>query len=141
MAAAVLGTFGNSKAEAMHPTFTTDSAGQPLTGANTYTYRFEPGQLPPVSAFWSLIMYKLPQSLLVDNRIDRYLINSPMLPNLVKDADGGYTLYIQNTSPGPAKEANWPPAPEGPLMTLLRLYWPQEDALNGSWQAPKPVKG
>ena len=45
-------------------------------------------------------MYELPQSLLVANPIKRYLINSPMLPSLVPDPDGGYTFYIQNESPG-----------------------------------------
>ena len=75
-------------------------AGAPLTGANNYTYRFAKDQLPPVNAFWSLTMYELPQSLLVANPINRYLINSPMLPSLVPDTDGGYTLSIQNESPG-----------------------------------------
>ena len=40
-------------------------------------------------------------SLLVANPINRYLINSPMLPQLKKDAtDGGVTLLIQNEIPG-----------------------------------------
>jgi hypothetical protein len=43
------------------------------------------------TAFWSPTMYELPQSLLVANPINRYLINSPMLPELNKDADGGLT--------------------------------------------------
>ncbi len=43
-------------------------------------------------------MYRLPQSLLVANPIDRYLINSPMLPDLKRDADGGYTFYVQRES-------------------------------------------
>lgn len=140
MAGAVLGIYGNTKEEALYPAATVDSAGAPLTGANNYTYRFEPGQLPPVNAFWSLTMYQLPESLLVDNPIDRYVINSPMLPDLVRDPDGGITLYLQNQSPGPAKEANWLPAPKGPFLVALRLYWPKPDALDGQWQAPKPVK-
>ena len=62
-------------------------------------------------------MYELPQSLLVANPINRWLINSPMLPSLVPDTDGGYTLYIQNESPAGGKEAaNWLPAPKGPFM-------------------------
>ena len=138
MAAAVLGIYGNTKQEAIYPFFPNDSTGAPLNGANTYTYRFPPGQLPPVNAFWSLTMYKLPESLLVANPIDRYLINSPMLPSLKADADGGYTLYVQNESPGPEKESNWLPAPDGPFQLLLRLYWPKEEALDGKWQAPKP---
>jgi hypothetical protein len=140
MAGAALGIYGNSKDEALYPGTSVDSTGQPLTGANTYTYRFASGQLPPVNAFWSLTMYALPQSELVANPIGRYLVNSPMLSSLVKDPDGGITLYLQKDSPGADKEANWLPAPDGPFQVILRLYWPKPDALNGQWQAPKPVK-
>ena len=140
MAAAVMAIYGNSKQEAMYPSADVDSTGAPLTGANTYTYRFPPGRLPPVNAFWSLTMYEMPQSLLVANPINRYLINSPMLPGLVPDPDGGYTLHLQHTSPGPAKEPNWLPTPQGPFRVVLRLYWPKDNALSGQWQAPRPVK-
>lgn len=140
MAGAVLGIYGNTAAEALYPNFSNDSAGAPLTGANTYTYKFAPGQLPPVNAFWSLTMYEMPKSLLVANPINRYLINSPMLRELVPDADGGYTLYVQNQSPGKEREPNWLPAPAGPFGLVLRLYWPKPDALNGTWKAPQPVK-
>ncbi len=140
MAGAVLGIYGNTAAEAIYPSFTNDAAGAPLTGANNYTFRFPSGQLPPVNAFWSLTMYELPASALVPNPIKRYLINSPMLPSLVADPDGGHTFYIQNGSPGIDKEANWLPAPEGPFMLVLRLYWPKPDALNGTWKSPQPVK-
>jgi hypothetical protein len=92
MGAAVMGIYGNSKQEAMYPVYVVDEAKQKLNGANRYTLRFAPGQLPPVHAFWSLTMYELPKSLLVANPINRYLINSPMLPQLKKDADGGLTL-------------------------------------------------
>ena len=109
----MLGIFGNTKAEAMYPLLTTDSTGQPLTGASSYTLTFPADQLPPVNAFWSLTMYRLPESLLVENPINRYLINSPMLPNLVKNPDGGLTIYIQHTSPGPDKEPNWLPPRRG----------------------------
>ncbi len=136
MAAAVLGIYGNSKLEAMYPFYAVDEAKQKLNGANRYTVRFAPGQLPPVHAFWSLTMYEMPKSLLVANPINRYLINSPMLPELKKDADGGLTLLIQNESPGKDKEANWLPAPKGPFMMAMRLYWPKEEAVEGKWTAP-----
>jgi hypothetical protein len=140
MAGAVLGIYGNSKQEATYPIFSNDSTGAPLTGANNYTYRFPPGQLPPVNAFWSLTMYELPSSLLVANPINRYLINSPMLNTLTKDPDGGITLYIQNQSPGADKESNWLPAPQGPFRLIERLYWPKDEALNGQWKAPQPQR-
>jgi hypothetical protein len=81
-------------------------------------------------------MYNLPQSLLVANPINRYLINSPMLPQLKHDADGGLTIYIQHESPGADREANWLPAPKGPFWIAMRLYWPKEEALEGKWKAP-----
>jgi hypothetical protein len=140
MAAAVIGIYGNSKQEAMYPFYSVDSDKQPLVGANRYALRFGPGELPPVNAFWSVTMYEMPRSLLVANPINRYLINSPMLPQLQRDADGGLTLIVQNESPGKDKEANWLPAPKGPFVMAMRLYWPKEEALDGKWTAP-PLKG
>lgn len=136
MAAAVLGIYGNSKDEALYPVYFADSGGQKLDGGSRYTLRFPPGQLPPVNAFWSLTLYDLPASLLFANSLNRYLINSPMLPSLKRDADGGVTLYVQNESPGADKEPNWLPAPKGPFFTVLRLYWPKPAALAGHWKAP-----
>jgi hypothetical protein len=136
MGAAVLGIYGNSKQEAMYPAYYVDAAKQKLDGANRYTMRFAPGQLPPVNAFWSLTMYDEPQSLLVANPINRYLINSPMLPQLKRDADGGLTLMIQNESPGMDKESNWLPAPKGPFSMIMRLYWPKQAAVEGKWERP-----
>lgn len=141
MASAVLGIYGNSKEEANYPAYFTDSEGKPLDGAaNRYTLRFEPGKLPPVNSFWSLTMYELPASLLTENPINRYLVNSPMEPDLVRDADGGITLYIQHESPGKKKEANWLPAPKGPFFMIMREYWPKPEALDGTWKAPPAVR-
>jgi hypothetical protein len=134
-----IGIYGNSKQEALYPIYRIDSDGQKLSGASRYTVRFAPDQLPPVNAFWSLTMYELPASLLVANPINRYVLNSPMLPQLQRDADGGLTLLIQNDSPGKDKEANWLPAPKGPFAMYMRLYWPKPGALEGKWTAP-PLK-
>ncbi len=136
MSSAVLGIYGNSKEEAHYPVYFTDSEGKPLDGARgRYTVRFEPGKLPPVNSFWSLTMYELPASLLTENTLNRYLINSPMEPQLVRDADGGITLYVQHDSPGENKEANWLPAPKGPFFMVMREYWPKPEALDGTWTA------
>ena len=136
MAGAVLGIWGNSAEEAIYPSYMVDADGQKLDGAHRYTLHFAPGQLPPTNSFWSLTMYELPASLLVPNPIDRYLLNSPMLPDFLRDADGGITLYIQHDSPGKAKEPNWLPAPQGPFVAIMRLYWPKAEALDGTWKLP-----
>ena len=140
MGAAVMGIYGNSKQEAMYPVYGVDAEGKKLDGANRYTLHFAKGELPPVNAFWSLTMYELPASLLVANPINRYLINSPMLPQLKRDADGGLTLIIQSESPGKDKEANWLPAPKGPYIMYMRLYWPKAEALDGQWKRPPAKK-
>jgi hypothetical protein len=137
MTAAVLGIYGNSKEEAMYPVYKVDVNGKALDASqNRYLLRFAPGQLPPVHAFWSLTMYEMPASLLVANPLNRYLINSPMLPRLQRDPDGGLTLYIQAESPGTDQESNWLPAPQGPFAMYMRLYWPKDEALDGTWKQP-----
>ena len=85
-------------------------------------------------------MYRHPETLLVDNPINRYLISSPMLPNLITSPEGGMTLYVQNRRPAPDKIANWLPAPTGTFIVQLRLYLPKPAALNGTWQTPTLIK-
>jgi hypothetical protein len=137
MGGAVNGIYGNSAAEAIYPVLALDSEGQKPDGSKRYTLHFAKGQLPPVNAFWSITMYRMPEILLVDNPINRYLLNSTMLDQFEFDADGGLTLYFQNESPGKDKESNWLPAPKGWFMSVIRLYWPKEEALNGKWTAPQ----
>ena len=142
-AAAKAGIFGNDAAEAVYPMTRNDSDGQPLDGSqHAYTLTFASGQLPPVNAFWSLTMYDGKTQLLIQNPINRYLINASMLPSLAKGPDGSLTLYVQKDSPGKDKEANWLPAPNGPIYLVMRLYWPKTEAPSvlppggGTWQPP-----
>ena len=141
--AAKAGIYGNDAAEATYPLTRVDSDGQTLDGSkHTYTLTFPPGQPPPVHAFWSLTLYDGKTQLLIENPINRYLINSPMLPAMQTNADGSLTLYIQKDSPGADKEANWLPAPNGPIYLVMRLYWPKTTppsilpAGEGTWQPP-----
>jgi hypothetical protein len=140
------GLYGNDAAEAMYPFTRTDGSGQTLdTSKHNYTLTFPAGKLPPVNAFWSVTMYDGKSQLLIKNPLNRYLINSPMLSAMTKNADGSLTLYIQKDSPGKAKEPNWLPAPDDTVYLVMRLYWPKTappsilPAGNGSWQPPALV--
>ena len=53
--------------------------------------------------------------------------------------DGSLDIYVQKDSPGPYKESNWLPAPDGPFALALRIDWPEQDILDGKWE-PSPVK-
>ena len=140
-AAAMAGIYGNDAEEALYPLLATDSEGnKPDCSSNRYTLTFAADQLPPVHAFWSVTMYDAKTQLLVDNPINRYLINSPMLPDLKKNPDGSLTLYLQKDSPGQDRESNWLPAPAGPIYVAMRLYWPKQEALDGKWEPPPVVR-
>jgi hypothetical protein len=146
-AAAKAGIYGVDAVEAVYPMTRSDGAGQPLDGGKyKYTLTFAKDQLPPVNAFWSITMYDGKTQLLIKNPIDRYLINSPMLPYMKKNKDGSLTVYIQNKSPGKAKESNWLPAPDGPIYMVMRVYWPKTEppsilpAGEGTWQPPAVVQ-
>jgi len=136
MLAAADGIYGNSKEEAVYLGWYHDAQGKPLQGSGRYTVRFAADALPPVNAFWSVTMYEAPSRLLVANPLNRYLINSPMLPQLKRDADGGLTLYIQRDSPGKERESNWLPAPAGSFLLAARLYNPKPAAMDGTWKLP-----
>ena len=139
---AMAGIYGNDAVEALYPMLAKDSDGnKPDCSKNRYSLTFPAGQLPPVNAFWSVTMYEGKTQLLVENPINRYLINSPMLPDLKKNPDGSLTIYIQKNSPGKDKETNWLPAPDGPIYVVMRLYWPKEEAINGKWKPPAVQRG
>jgi hypothetical protein len=145
--AALAGIYGNNAVEAMYPLARTTADGQLLDGSkHRYTLTFAKDSLPPVNAFWSVTMYDGKTQLLIDNPINRYLINSPMLPQMKRNADGSLTLYIQKDSPGAERESNWLPAPDGPIYMVMRLYWPKVDPPSilppgqGTWNPPPAVQ-
>jgi hypothetical protein len=103
------GLYGNDAEEAMYPYTRTDGAGETLDGSrHNYTITFPAGELPPVNAFWSVTMYDGKSQFLIKNPINRYLLNSPMLSSMKKNADGSLTLYIQKDSPGAGRRLRLP---------------------------------
>ncbi len=141
--AAMAGIYGNDADEAMYPMAKADSKGEKLNCSNhKYTLTFAAGQMPPVNAFWSVTMYDGNTQLLIENPINRYLINTPMVPQLKKNADGSLTIYIQKDAPAGDKKANWLPAPDGPIFMVMRLYWPKTEQPSilppgeGTWKPP-----
>jgi hypothetical protein len=134
------GIYANDYFEATYPMTRKDQSGADLDGSKgSYTITLPGNAMPPVNAFWSVTMYDGKTQLLIDNPINRYLVNSPMLPNMVKNADGGVTIYVSKDSPGKDKEANWLPAPNGPIYLVMRLYWPKDEIKNATWKPPGVV--
>ncbi len=124
--------------EAVYPTAHVDDKGRPLNGKYRYVLRLEKGQLPPVEAFWSLTMYRLPERLFAANGKDRYALGD-RTKGLQYRADGSLEILIQHDSPGMDCEANWLPAPAGDFCLTLRAFLPREEMRAGRWRMP-PVK-
>lgn len=140
-AGAMIGWGGNDATEALYPLARVDSHGHALTGGRRY--RVSLPTPPPARAFWSLTMYDTSYDgtagYLVENPIDRYLINS-RTEGLVFGADGSLTIPLQHEAPAdPGARANWLPAPAGPFYVIMRLYLPDPAALDGTWDPPPIV--
>jgi len=128
------GAFLNLPQDGLYFQSNTTATGVPFSGANNYVLHFLNNSTPPVNAFWSVTVYDS-QGYPVPNSLNRSTI-APHLDNLTYNPDGSLDIYIQNASPGGNKESNWLPAPSGAFYLILRQYWPQESALNGSWVPP-----
>jgi hypothetical protein len=135
-----IGLGANRPQDAVYPTSESAVDGQPYTGANKYVIRFDKGNLPPVIGFWSLTMYN-EQMYFVDNPLNRYTLSARN--TFADNADGSVDLYLQHENPGPDKESNWLPAPQGRFVPMFRLYWPKTEdpsILSGTWKPPAVKK-
>ncbi|EAW0724329.1 DUF1254 domain-containing protein [Salmonella enterica] len=107
-----------------------DKEGKHLDGEKSYHLHL-PANIP-ARLFWSVTLYEAENA--------SGLATSQPFPSLgkldnpVQNADGSTDLYIGPKAPQ-GKEKNWlATAPERGFFAILRLYAPEEAALNGSWK-------
>jgi hypothetical protein len=130
---AFIGIGANLPQDAVYPTTFVDSTGKPLEGNNNYIIHFAKNEIPPVNAFWSVTVYNN-RSFLVSNTINRYALGDR--DDLTFNKDGSLDIYLQHTAPDKAHLSNWLPTPQGPFNLTMRLYWPKESVLDGTWAPP-----
>jgi hypothetical protein len=137
-ATVALGGLGaNPPEDAVYPVLLFDSDGDATTGEQNYVIHFDADKLPPVDAFWSVTMYD-DEGYQVANELDRFAIGDR--DHLTYNADGSLDIFVQRANPGPGREANWLPAPTGPLGITMRLYAPKPEILDGRWEPPQVNK-
>jgi hypothetical protein len=138
------GLTANTPAEAIYWGHVLDSDGNPLSGGNKYTITFKQGIPFVAPGFWSISLYGLADNYPVSNPIHRYMLGSDT-PDIQKNPDGSFTLYIQSDSPGPDKESNWLPSPpSGRFYLIPRAYAPTPQAIDilsnaNAWPVPPVV--
>ncbi|MFT7685487.1 MAG: hypothetical protein ACI9FB_000830 [Candidatus Azotimanducaceae bacterium] len=113
-----------------------DSELNQLEGESLYHIHFDAGQLPPTNAFWSITNYDN-EGYFEENDWDLYSLGSNH--TLKYNADGSLDMYMSHEPPTD-DALNWIPTPKDNFKVLLRLYWPQESALNGEWSIPPILK-
>lgn len=132
---AEVGLVANTQDEAMYEAGLLDSCYLPLNGfVSSYTMHFDAGQLPPAEAFWSITVYDADGNL-VPNADGRYSVSSSRPDELVFAPDGSLEIVFAQSDPGVA-EANWLAIPAGGFSAYLRMYVPEQAALDRSWVPP-----
>ena len=134
VARALLGA--NLPEDAVYPATAVDADEAPLDGANNYLVHFAKGELPPVSAFWSITLYDA-DGYPVANALDRFARGDR--DGLALNQDGSLDILVSASDPGGERQSNWLPAPRGPFNLTMRLYGPSRRVIDGSW-LPPPVK-
>ncbi len=137
---AEVGLVANTEEEAMYEAGLLDSWYLPLVSilpGKTYNLHFAADELPPAEAFWSVTVYDSAGKL-VPNALGRYSVSNSRPEELVYRPDGSIDIIISQTDPGDPG-ANWLAAPFGGLSAYLRMYVPEESALDRSW-TPPPIR-
>ncbi|BCH27734.1 DUF1214 domain-containing protein [Mesorhizobium sp. L-8-3] len=97
--------------------------------------RLEKGNVPPVNAFWSVALYDDNGSQ-VANSSNRFGLSNWM--PLQENPDGSLDLYFHHESPG--KDANWLPAPDGPVQRDPAALRPEAPGLAREMTPPAIAK-
>jgi hypothetical protein len=134
------GITANDPAESVYLVNFNDADGAKLSPQHRYRLRFDGHSLPPVEAFWSLAAYTAGDLNLIPNQAHRYSVGD-RTPGLIRDSDGGLTIYLQPDSPGSTREPNWlPTSAKDPWFVILRLYRPHDEVIKASWECPGIIR-
>jgi hypothetical protein len=130
-----MGLMANDPIEATYLSLYVDADRKTLHGGGDYHLRFTADNLPPAKAFWSVTIYDRETYSLVDNVIGRFSIGD-RTEGLEYEEDGSLNIYIDHTTPGSERKANWLPAPQGDFYLLMRIYMPEAAAVAQTWEPP-----
>ena len=110
-----------------------DKDGNPIDGKKLYKLKIPKNM--PVKQFWSLILYDADTWAFIYTKEGKVGISSYEMDKLVKDPDGGVTLYF---GPKPPKglESNWIPTGGKRVAPALRFYGAKKEIINRTFVMP-----
>lgn len=128
---ALVGLGANTTEIAIYPKLDRDHYGEKLTGTKRYVLHLD--SVPPILAngFWSFTVYG-DDDFLIANPIGRYCINDRS--SCKYNEDGSLDIIISREAPAEGAD-NWLPVGENGFHLVLRIYYPDMDAL-AAWPAP-----
>ena len=110
-----------------------DKEGKPLDGNKTYKLKIPKDM--PVKQFWSLIIYDADTWAFIYTKEGKVGISSYEMDKLVKDKDGGVTLYFGPTPPK-GLESNWIPTAGKRPAPALRFYGAKKEVIDKTFVMP-----
>jgi hypothetical protein len=131
--------FVNRRRETAYYFLDVDAEGCRLEGGREYRLTFPRGSLPPARGFWSLTVYD-ERHALPEEAGGRHSIGS-RTQALEYGPDGSLTITIGPDKES-AREGSSPTAgsrltaPAGSFSLYLRVYWPEQSVVDGSWTPP-----
>ena len=110
-----------------------DKEGKPLDGNKIYKLKIPKDM--PVKQFWSLIIYDADTWAFIYTKEGKVGISSYEMDKLVKDKDGGVTLYFGPTPPK-GLESNWIPTAGKRPAPALRFYGAKKEVIDKTFVMP-----
>ena len=126
----LIGQWGLPPEESVYLQINKGSDGQPINGSEGKKYRLH-FKAPNVSQFWSFTVYGTDNMLMAHNEINRHSRGDR---SLKPDADGLYTIDL--SAKGDSNNPNWLPIPEKDAYIIMRLYGPDQAAIDGKYPTP-----
>lgn len=108
-----------------------DSTGAPMEAGATY--RLDVPADMPVQQFWALTVYDRATKSFIYTDQGRTTLSSYEIPDMVKNDDGGVSIFVGPTAPE-GMEANWIPTRGKRPLPAMRLYGPTEAFNNKSFK-------
>ena len=110
-----------------------DATGARLEGGRTY--RLDVPAEMPVDQFWALTVYDRATMGFIYTAQGRTTLSSYDLDGMVKNADGGVTIWIGPDAPD-GQESNWIPTSGKRPLPAMRLYGPRPELNDRSFKMP-----